>query len=112
MIQVLTDQAIRGEVVEGWYSEDHYRKCPAPVLSFTARQAPSSRFVWLLYPLPAGSDASQVMASLESGPDGNEERLVVRSDTRSDYVQFPGGTADVYRIEDYALIALSSLLQE
>ncbi len=52
------------------------------------------------------------MASLESGPDGNEERLVVRSDTRSDYVQFPGGTADVYRIEDYALIALSSLLQE
>jgi len=105
VIQVLTDQAVRGEVVEGWYSEDHYQKCQAPVLSFTARQAPSSRFLWLLYPLPAGSDASQVMASLEPGANGSEGRLMVRSDARSDYVQFPGGAGDVSRLEDYALIA-------
>jgi hypothetical protein len=106
VIQVLTDQAVRGEVVEGWYSEDHYRKCPAPVLSFTTGQAPSSRFVWLLYPLPAGSDASQVMASLEPGPNDSQERLAVRSDARSDYVQFPGRAADASRIEDYAVIAI------
>ena len=75
------------------------------MLSFTARQAPSSRFAWLLYPLPAGSDASQVSATLEPGSDGNEVKLVVRSDARSDYVKFPGCAADASRIEDYAVVA-------
>jgi hypothetical protein len=46
------------------------------------------------------------MASLEPGPNVNEERLVVRSDARSDYVQFPSRAADVSRIEDYAVIAV------
>jgi len=107
LIKACTDQELESDVIQGWYSEDHYRKCPAPVLSFTARQAPSSRFVWLLYPLPADSDAGLVMASLEPGPDGNEVRLAVRSDARSDYIQFPGRAADASRIEDYAVIANS-----
>ena len=94
VLQVLTDQVIQGEVVEGWYSADHYKKCPAPVLSFTAKKAPSSRFVWLLYPLPAGSDAGHVMAKLEYGPDGVDERLVIRSDKRADKIQIPGRAND------------------
>ena len=105
VIKACTDQELESEIIQGWYSEDHYRKCPAPVLSFTARQAPSSRFVWLLYPLPAGSDASQVSANLEPGSDGNEVKLVVRSGARSDYVKFPGCAADASGIGDYAVVA-------
>ena len=107
VIKACADQELNSEIIQGWYSEDHYRKCSAPVLSFTLRQTAETRVVWLLYPLRSGSGARQVTASLEPGPAGNEVRLLVQSDARSDYVKFPGRAAAASRIEDYAVVANS-----
>ena len=45
--------------IQGWYSEDHHRKCPSPTLIFKVGQARSIFVSWVLYPLPPEADATQ-----------------------------------------------------
>jgi len=71
VLKALTDEdmdvsKIIGEEVpiQGWYSPDHHRKCPAPTLEFRVSGVSSLCVPWLLYPLPPGKDPADVQVTL------------------------------------------------
>lgn len=75
---------------QGWYSEDHYKKCAAPALIFSIDGGQSARLIWLLYPLPAGQDAASISAELTENTIDCKVRLEVRQ----------GDSRDVFDIVD------------
>ena len=60
-VQEIDSKVIKGQEspIQGWYSEDHHRKCPAPTLIFEVCQSSSVFVAWLIYPLSPGEDAEQ-----------------------------------------------------
>jgi hypothetical protein len=87
-----TNQQMMGTVIEGsespiqgWYSEDHYKKVPAPVLDFSIAGEPTATVTWVIYPLPPGVDPSTVHTSMsrdrKNGPDSIAVRSAVIEDT-------------------------------
>ena len=99
IIEALTDQELGSEVIEGsespiqgWFSEDHYKKCSSPVLSFDVDGARSVFVAWVLYPLPAGSDGKEVSASMEHETDTGCTAIRVQSDGHADCVRLPDCT--------------------
>jgi len=76
VLTAITEHDITGEIIsgqespiQGWYSEDHYKKCPSPVLSFRISSTRSAFVTWVLYPLQQGADPElvQVEASRDHG---------------------------------------------
>jgi len=66
ILQAVGEQEINSEVIEGaespiqgWYSEDHHKKCPAPVLIFDSCDTRSMMVAWICYPLPPGARPDQ-----------------------------------------------------
>lgn len=45
--------------IQGWYSKDHHKKCPAPALIFNSRDTRSMLVAWICYPLPPGANPDQ-----------------------------------------------------
>jgi len=97
VVTALTDQRMDSEVIsgsqspiQGWYSEDHHKKCSSPVLSFVVNEACSVFVAWILYPLAAGSDAKQVQASVEYELDAGCKTLQVQCGEKHDRVRLPG----------------------
>jgi Heparinase II/III N-terminus/Heparinase II/III-like protein len=100
LVQALTDQDIGGEVVEGsespiqgWYSEDHHKKCASPVLSFNIFEARSILVVWVFYPLAPGTNAEHVRI------DGSPEQSMKRVEFK---VQFARNVDSVCVLNDPA----------
>ena len=96
VIEALSTQHLGSEVIEGstspiqgWYSEDHYKKRSAPVLSFSIDRAKSVFVAWVLYPLPAGSDVKEIRASMEYEPDAARTAIEVQHDGQIDCVRLP-----------------------
>ena len=92
VMAALTEQDISSEVVEGsespiqgWYSEDHHKKCAAPALSFDVFKSRSIFVAWVLYPLPSGADASQVQIEM-SHEQGPRREITVRCAGKPDSV--------------------------
>jgi len=87
--QALSSEEIRGSEspIQGWYSEDHHKKCGSPVLSFATSQADSVFVAWVLYPLPPDADASGVSASIEYDADAGYQDLCVRRGSQSDRIR-------------------------
>jgi hypothetical protein len=97
LIVGLGDIDIRSEIQvgtesppQGWYSEDHYKKCEAPTLSFSTSTGPSASMVWLLYPLRAGEDPATVSAGFNADSSGRLFGVDVRH----------GGGSDAFQIVD------------
>ena len=88
VIKALSDRELSGEVIEGWFSADHHKKCESPVLSFTINKAGPTMVAWVLYPLPAESESSELQANLKS--DDVYEIIHIRHGGRSDCIQIPG----------------------
>jgi len=102
VIKALTDHEMRGEVIEGsespiqgWFSEDHYRKCPSPVLSFSIDDELSATVVWLLYPLPAGSKADDIHSSIKRNSAAAQVSISVQRGLHTDRVRLPGKIAPI-----------------
>jgi len=55
--------------IQGWYSEDHYKKCAAPALRFAVRETRSALVCWVLYPLGTGADPDQVKTRVTHNAD-------------------------------------------
>jgi uncharacterized heparinase superfamily protein len=70
--------------IQGWYSPDHHRKCPAPAVEFKVSGASTLRVPWLLFPLPAGEDPAnvRVISSQSESAQGNE--FVISHDQKRD----------------------------
>jgi len=93
ILQALTVQEIGSEMVEGrespiqgWYSEDHHRKCPSPTIIFEVRQSRSIFVAWLLYPLSPGAETEQYYAKLVSGSTPSRLAFKVHGDDKIDSV--------------------------
>ena len=89
----LTDQKIRSEVIEGsespiqgWYSEDHHKKCAAPVLHFGISESTSVFVTWVLYPLPPGADAEQLNIVMSRAQGPGDHMFSVKYSGSTDYV--------------------------
>ena len=96
VIKALGDRQLSSEVIEGsespiqgWYSEDHYKKRSAAVLSFSLDCASPVSVAWVLYPLPAGSDANGVSASMKYESDAACMAIEVQRGARSDCIRLP-----------------------
>ena len=50
--------------IQGWYSEDHHKKCPAPTLNFHVEDERNMTAAWVLYPLPPGADSTVIQVSM------------------------------------------------
>ena len=87
VIKALSDHDLSANKIEGWYSEDHHKKCASPVLSFVVEQAGSASVSWVLYPLPPAADAADVSASTESDPEAGCAVIRVQSSSRSDRIR-------------------------
>jgi len=94
----VTEHEIASEIIkglespiQGWYSEDHYEKCPSPVLSFNISNARSAFVSWVLYPLPPGADSEQVRVSVSRNQDVRRSIVNVRSGNKLDNVTIPDG---------------------
>ena len=87
----MAGEAISGQEspIQGWYSEDHYKKCPSPVLSFNISNARSAAVTWVLYPLPPGANPEQVQVTLSHDKDARCSIVDIRSDNVLDYVTIP-----------------------
>ncbi len=85
VIKALSDCHMDGEVIEGWYSEDHHKKCESPVLSFTTSSNGPTLVAWILYPLAADTEMGAVDASMTT--DGGQSAIVVSRGQRSDRIQ-------------------------
>jgi hypothetical protein len=94
--------------IQGWYSEDHHKKCSSPVLSFTIDKARTEFVAWVMYPLPAGAEANEVRASMEHEPEPGCTAIQVQRGELSDYVRLPD-RATAGRDEDRARLARISL---
>lgn len=105
MIRALSGKDVQGEVIEGLYSKDHHKKCPASVLSFTIDGAGSTFVAWVLYPLPAGSEAAELRAGLEPGDAG--QVLQIQCGRRADVIQLPGAASASPGQENNRLQAIS-----
>jgi uncharacterized heparinase superfamily protein len=88
-----TDHEISSEVIEGsespiqgWYSEDHYKKCAAPVLSFSVCNMRSVFVAWVLYPLAPATDAAQVRTRVLHEPGLGQHVLSVQYADKTDSV--------------------------
>jgi len=90
----LTATAIEGSEspIQGWYSEDHYRKCSSPVLSFEAESEGPVFVAWILYPLQGGSDAGKVEARMEYEAAAGVSAIHVQSAERSDCIRLSDRT--------------------
>jgi uncharacterized heparinase superfamily protein len=89
VICALTDNAMRSEEIDGWYSEDHHKKCEAPVLRFSIAGADTASVTWVLYPLPPGADATEVRATIEHDEIAAEKIIRVRRAGISDAIRLP-----------------------
>ena len=96
VIEALSNRQLSSEVIEGsespiqgWYSEDHYKKRSTAVLSFGLDCASPVFVAWVLYPLPAGSDANDVSASMRYESDTACTAIEVQRDGQFDYVRLP-----------------------
>ena len=85
----ISSQVIEGSEspIQGWYSEDHYKKCAAPVLSFDVVEMRSAFVAWVLYPLAPGSDAGQIRTTLTFEQDCKQYVLGVHCGDQVDYVK-------------------------
>ena len=89
IMRAVTAQEIDSEVIEGqespiqgWYSEDHHRKCPSPTLVFEVAQSRSIVVAWVLYPLRPEVDAGQFGISAVFGPDSSRLAFDVQSNDK------------------------------
>ena len=96
-LTALCDHEISSDVItgsespiQGWYSEDHYEKCPAPALSFNVHQTACAFVVWVLYPMESTADATQVQASMLHDADLNQYAVRVKFGDREDIVKLAG----------------------
>ena len=86
VIKAVSDRHMDGEVIDGWYSEDHHKKCESPVLSFTTRGNGPTLVAWILYPVAADFEMVTVEASMTT--EGEQSAIVVSRGQRSDRIQF------------------------
>ena len=96
VLEVLTDPPMSSEVIEGsespiqgWYSEDHHKKCSSPVLSFSIDKACTVFVAWVLYPQAPGSDAMQIKTSMVYEPEAGKRTIYVQRGGLSDRVRLP-----------------------
>jgi len=75
--------------IQGWYSEDHYKKCPSPALSFAITNVRSAIVAWVLYPLPSDGDPGRVNVSASNDPDTHDLVVKVQSGGNLDYAKIP-----------------------
>lgn len=92
VIKALSDRHLDGEVIEGWYSKDHHKKCESPVLSFTTSGNGPTLVAWVLYPLAAGTEAGNVDASMTT--DSGRSAIVVSRGQRSERLQLLSAADD------------------
>jgi len=59
--------------IQGWYSEDHHKKCPAPTLNFHLECESDLTITWVLYPMPSGADSTVIETSME---DSDNDELI------------------------------------
>lgn len=96
VIKALSGHELTSEVIEGaesppqgWYSEDHHKKCSSPVLSFSIASARSPIVAWLLYPLPPGSDVTKISATMQFENEAGSMEIRVKYGERFDCVRLP-----------------------
>jgi uncharacterized heparinase superfamily protein len=92
-VQEIDSDVIEGQEspIQGWYSEDHHRKCPSPTLIFEVGQSSSAIVAWVLYPLRPDVDAGQIGISAVSGPDSSRLEFKVQSDDKIDSISILNG---------------------
>ena len=91
IVAAYSDKEIRSKVIkgsespiQGWYSEDHYKKCASPVLSFEILESRSAFVTWVLYPIPPGMDAERVKIKITHGDDPDHYEVSVQHADKSD----------------------------
>ena len=85
LVKALAPGPLAGELVDGWYSEDHHKKCESPVLSFTQSSDGPTHAVWVLYPCNSDADMSAVDASMTFVDEGIS--VVVSRDQLSEQIR-------------------------
>jgi len=72
--------------IQGWYSDDHHKKCPSPTLVFQTRGRSSTCVPWLLYPLPNGSNPAEVHTEyFDTTEDKSYTFIVARNGKRDSF---------------------------
>lgn len=118
IMRAITVQEIESEVIEGqespiqgWYSEDHHRKCPSPTLIFEVAQSRSVIVAWVLYPLRPEADAGQFRVSAVMDPNSARLAFDVQSNDKVESISIlhdatvrssdvPGSTSTITIVRD------------
>jgi hypothetical protein len=118
ILQAVGVDELRCEVVEGaespiqgWYSEDHHKKCPAPVLLFETQNSKSMLVAWICYPLPPGANSDRLLidSKCESSLsrldfqveyDGKSDEISIRNDPAARLSGETGFTSRVSVVRD------------
>ena len=113
-LEAVTDEQMSGEVIEGsespiqgWYSEDHHKKCSSPVLSFSIGGARSIFVAWILYPMAPGSDATEVRSCAVREPQAGFRTIQVQRGGLSDRIRLPDSAHAVSGEESRRLARVS-----
>ena len=112
-VEELSFEVVEGaeSPIQGWYSEDHHKKCPAPALVIETQNSKSMLVAWICYPLPPGANSDRLLidSKCESSLsrldfqveyDGKSDEISIRNDPAARLSGETGFTSRVSVVRD------------
>ena len=93
-VQKFSSEVLAGAVspIQGWYSADHHKKCPSPVVIFNVCQSSSMFVAWVFYPLPPGMQADQFCVNPLADPTSSRLAFEVQFSDKIDSISILNDT--------------------